>query len=173
VLNTTGGSGGLSVTGDVGGSNNGSSGTIQRTIAVGISLNSTRNVSLGYMNIQNSADAGIQGFSVNNFALNRSNVTSSGNSTSDEAIQFGLFSGATEGVTGTVSIVNSNGSSNAHNNVHIRNASGTISSFTVSGSSFNDLNDVTGANAYLFEMSGTAVTTVASMTGNIFNNNSP
>ena len=141
--------------------------------AVGISLNATSNVSLGYMNIQNSADAGIQGFGVTNFTLNRSNVTNNGNSTADEGIQFGLFSGNTVGVTGTVSIANSNVSGNAHNNVHIRNTSGTITSFNVTASSFSNLNDTTGANAFLFEMSGTAVTTAASITGSTFANNSP
>src|SRR5262249_15548673 len=52
VLNNTGSSGGLVATGDNGASNNGSGGVIQNSTGIGVSLTSTSNVSLGYMNIQ-------------------------------------------------------------------------------------------------------------------------
>ena len=55
------------------------------------------------------------------------------------------------GVTGNVSILNSSISGNAHNGVHIRNTSGTIDILTVTNSTFNDVNDTFGANAFLFE----------------------
>jgi hypothetical protein len=168
-----GGSGGLSVTGDGGAASNGSGGTIANSTSLGISLSSTSNVNLAYMNVQKSGDGGIKGNGVNNFSLNRSNVTNNGNSTSDEGIQFGEFSGNTVGATGTVSITNSALNGNAHNNLHIRDTSGTISSFTVTGSSVNDLNDTTGANAFLFEGSGTSTLTSATISGCTFQNNSP
>ena len=56
-------------------------GTIQNTTSHGISLTSTFDVGLGYMNILSNDDAGIKGISVNNFRLNRSNVNNNGNST--------------------------------------------------------------------------------------------
>jgi hypothetical protein len=173
VLNNTGTSGGLTVTGDGGGSSNSSGGQILGSTGAGVSLNSTSKVSLGYMNINNGLDDGIHGESVSGFTLNRSNVNNNGNSTSDDGIQFGLESGATVGLTGAVSITNSSVSGNAHNNVHIRDTSGTISSLTVTGSSFNNLNDTFGANSFLFEGSGTSVLTSATFSGNTVQNNSP
>jgi hypothetical protein len=173
VLNNTGGAGGLEITGDGGGASNGSGGVIASSTGIGVSLTSTTDVDLGYLNVTGSADAGIKGISVTGFRLNRSNVNNNGNSTADEGIQLGEFSGSTVGVTGAVSILNSSVSGNAHNNVHVRNTSGTISSFTVTGSSFNNLNDTFGANAFLFEASGTSVTTAATISGSTFQNNSP
>ena len=82
-------------------------------------------------------------------------------------------SGATVGATGVVAITNSSVNANAHNNFHWRSTSGTLSSFTVTGSTFNDLNDVTGANAFLFEASGTSIITAATISGSSFVNNSP
>ncbi|MEA2840969.1 MAG: hypothetical protein QOF41_2299 [Methylobacteriaceae bacterium] len=173
ILNTTGSSGGLTVTGDGGSTNNHSGGQILGSTGPGVSLNSTSNVSLGYMNIQNGTDDGIHGENVNNFTLNRSIVSNNGNSTTDDGIQFGLESGNTVGVTGTFAITNSSVSGNAHNNVHMRDTSGTISSFTVTNSSFNDLNDTTGANSFLLEASGTSTITAGTISGSTFQNNSP
>ena len=83
------------VTGDGGGSNDGTGGTIQNTTSHGVSLTSTFDVALAFMNIVSNDDAGIKGINVTNFSLNRSNVNNNGNSTSDEGIQFGEFSGTT------------------------------------------------------------------------------
>jgi VCBS repeat-containing protein len=173
VLNNTGSTAGLTVTGDGGASNNHSGGTINASTGPGVSLTSTKGVSLNYLDITNGTDDGIHGESVNGFTLNRANVTNNGNSTADDGIQFGLESGATVGLTGAVSITNSSVSGNAHNNVHIRDTSGTISSLTVTGSSFNNLNDTFGANSFLFEGSGTSVLTSATFSGNTVQNNSP
>jgi hypothetical protein len=173
VLNTTGSSGGLTVTGNGGSSSDHSGGQILASTGPGVSLNSTASVNLGYLDITNGLDDGIHGESVSGFTLNHSNVTANGNSTSDDGIQLGLESGSTVGVTGAVSITNSAVSGNAHNNVHIRNTSGTISSFTVTNSSFNDLNDTFGANGFLFEASGTSTVTSASLTGVTVQNNWP
>jgi hypothetical protein len=116
---------------------------------------------------------GIHGESVSGLTLDHDNVNSNGNSTSDDGIQLGLESGSTVGVSGTVSITNSSVSGNAHNNVHIRDTSGTISSLTVTGGTFSNVNDTTGANSFLFEGSGTSTLSSATMSGNTFGNNSP
>jgi hypothetical protein len=173
VLNSTGSVGGLHVTGDGGVASNGSGGTIQGSTNAGVSLTSTADVDLGHLNVTGGGDDGIKGVSVAGFRLNRSNVNNNGNSTTDDGIQLGESSGSTVGATGAVSILSSSVSGNAHNNVHVRNTSGTISSFTVTGSSFNNLNDTFGANAFLFEASGTSVTTAATISGSTFQNNSP
>ncbi|MBN8674295.1 MAG: hypothetical protein J0L56_09180 [Chitinophagales bacterium] len=172
ILNNTG-AGGFTVSGDGGGASNASGGTISNSTGIGISLTSASNVSLGYMNVQGSADAGIKGISITNFTLNRSNVTSNGNSTADEGIQFGEFSGSTLGVTGTLTISNSNVSSNAHNNIHFRNTSGVLSAFTVTNSSFNNATGPNAANSFLLEMSGTAELTTGTISGCTFSNSSP
>ena len=156
VLNNTGSSGGLTVTGDGGGSNNGSGGVIQNTTATGVSLTSTSGVSLGYVNVLNSGDDGIHGNAIANLTLNRANVNNNGNSTSDDGVQFGEASGSVVGVLGTLTITDSSVSANAHNGFWVRNTSGTLTSMSVTGSSFNDVNDTTGANAFLFEGSGTS-----------------
>ena len=165
VLNNTGVAAGLTVTGT---GTAGTGGTIQNTTGHGVSLSTTANVSLSGMTIQGSADQGIHGTGVTHFALNGVNITNNGNSTLDDGLQLGEASGSVVGVTGNVTISNSNISGNAHNNVHIRNTAGTIASFTVTNSSFNDLNDTFGANAFLFEGSGTSVLTSGSITGSTF-----
>ena len=69
LLNSTGTSGGLTVTGDGGGAANGSGGTIQNSTSDGISLTSTRDVSLTQLNVSNSGDHGIDISSVTNFTF--------------------------------------------------------------------------------------------------------
>src|SRR5436309_16138 len=133
----------------------------------------TSNVSLSFMNIQNGTDDGIHGESVTNLDLIGCNVNTNGNSTSDDGLQLGLESGATTGITGTLNITNTSISGNAHNGVHIRNTVGALTAMNVTGSSFNNVNDVTGANAFLFEASGTSVTTAATISSSNFVNNSP
>ena len=173
VLNTTGNTAGLTVTGDGGGSSNGSGGVIQNSTGIGVSLTSTRDASLNYMNVINGADTGVKGLTLTNFTLNRSNVNTNGNSTADDGLRLGETSGSFVGATGNVTISNTSISGNAHNNVHIRNTSGTITLLSVTNSTFSNLNDSFGANAFLFEGSGTSVLTAATLTGNTFANNSP
>src|SRR5690606_29986091 len=83
LLDTTGNTAGLTVTGDGGGAANGSGGSILGSTGIGVRLTDTRDVNLGYLNVQGSADAGIKGINLTNFALARSNVTNNGNSTQD------------------------------------------------------------------------------------------
>jgi hypothetical protein len=171
VLNNTGASGGLTVTGT---GSAGSGGTIQRTTGVGILLTSTQNVDLDRMVVQNSGDDGIRGQSVHNFEMTNSSLTTNGNATAENGLQFGEPSGSVGGITGTLTLTNVNITGSAGNNVHIRNTSGTLAAMNITGGSFNDLNDTTGANSFLFEMSDSAVTTAATISGGTqFHNNSP
>ena len=75
ILNNTGASGGLTVAGT---GSAGTGGTIQKTTAASASLTSTKNVSLSFMIIQNSAAEGILGTSVDGFTLISSSVTGNG-----------------------------------------------------------------------------------------------
>jgi len=170
VLNTTGSTGGLKVAGS---GSAGTGGTIQRTTGVGVLLTSTQHVSLNGIIVQNAGDDGIRGQGIHNFALLNSNLPANGNATAENGLQFGEASGTVAGITGTLTISNTNITASAGNNVHIRNTSGTLDAMTVTGGTFNDLNDVTGANSFLFEMSGTAVNTASTISGATFSNNSP
>ncbi|MEK7952936.1 choice-of-anchor Q domain-containing protein [Luteolibacter soli] len=137
VLNTTGNSGGLTVTGDGGGSNNGSGGTIQRTSGAGLSFTSASNVSLGYMNIQDSADDGISGTSVTGFTMNRCNVTNNGNAVNEDGVDFGGSGTVTpNGLFGSANVTNSSFTGNYYNQFTVRNSSGTVG-LAVTGCTFN------------------------------------
>ncbi len=126
VLNNTGSAGGLSVTGD-GSANSG--GTIQNATAAGISLTSTRNVSLARMQIAGSGDHGILGDAVNGFDCDYCLLLNNGNSATDEGIWFTQLGGA-------VAITNSSFTNSAHNSVYVRNTSGTLGSLSLAGNHF-------------------------------------
>ncbi len=143
VLNTTGNSGGLTVTGDgvnatLGG--NGSGGTIQNTTGAAVSLTSTKNVSLNYLNITNPGTDGVNAQSIEGFTYNRGTLTDSSGAAADEGIQFGDFTTGTS-VNGTIDITNSiigpaSGSA-PHNNVGIGISGGT-STWNVTGNTFRN-----------------------------------
>ncbi|CAN5908548.1 hypothetical protein BH11VER1_BH11VER1_36940 [soil metagenome] len=165
LLNNTGSSGGLTVTGDGGGSNNGSGGTIQNSTGIGISLASTANVTLGYMNIQSSGDDGINGATIAGFTMNRCNVTNNGNSITDEGIEF-------DNVSGTVSITNTVATGNAHNNLYLDNFNAlTLASLTISNSTFSSNVLATGNHGVLMEFRGTSQLTAATFSTNTVSNN--
>jgi hypothetical protein len=170
VLATTGANAGLTVSGT---GTPGSGGTIQNTTGVGIQLTSTREISLSSMILQNAGDDGIRGQGVQDFALIDSSLNNNGNATAENGLQFGEASGSVPGITGNLTLTNTNISGSAGNNVHIRNTAGTLTAMTITGGGFHNLNDVTGANAFLFEMSGTATTVGATISNAMFSNNSP
>ncbi|GGE88819.1 hypothetical protein H1W37_13320 [Stappia taiwanensis] len=88
-LDTTGGAGGLTVTGDGtaparGG--NGSGGTIQNSTRTGIWLNNTVDVNLSHMTVTGSADQGIDALRVNNLTLNGMTLSSNGNANAEHGL---------------------------------------------------------------------------------------
>lgn len=167
VLNNTGTSGGLTVAGNGAA---GTGGTIQNKSVDSISLTSTSNVSLSWMNIQNNTESGIFGTGVTGLNLTRVNLTNNGNDNGDEGIKVNNLLG--NSTWSFVAISNS-----AHNNVFISNtldqATAKLDSLTVSNSSFNNLNDTTGANSFLVDISANAGVDLIEMTGCTFSNNSP
>lgn len=156
LQNFTGGS--FTITGGGGVSNDGSGGTIQNTTADGILLNNTVNVSLGYMNINNSGTDSIRITSINGFTLNRSNISdSAGTAPADKAVDIGDFSTGTA-VNGTINITNNvigpAAGSSPHDSLAIGIGSGT-STWNVTNNTFRN----TGNAGINMELRGGSVAT--------------
>ena len=122
LLNNTGTTagvhGGLTVTGDGGSAVNASGGTISGAGGVGISLTSTRAISLDQMTIQNGLNDGINGNTVTNFTLTNSTVTNNGDALQEHGAQF-------DNLFGTNVFTNVTFSNNETSQVTIINTSGT------------------------------------------------
>ncbi len=163
VLSNTGTLGGLSVSGT---GSAGSGGTITNTTATGVILNNTRGVNLSWMNIQNSADDGINGTAVAGITLTNCNVVNNGNSTTDEGIELLNPSGAMT-FSGLVA------SGNAHNNVFIDDAdnSGGNSTLSISNSLFGTNSAAFGNHGILMQIRGTAVLGTSSIATSTFSSN--
>jgi len=161
VLNATGSLGGLTVSGT---GSAGSGGTIQKTTGPGISLASTVNVNLSSMNIQNGTDDGINGSNVTGFSLAGSNIISNGDSTTDEGLDL-------RNLGGTASITSTNVTGSAHNNFFLDNTSGTLTSLTISNSTFNNNSAANGNHGFLFQARGTSVISAVNITGSTFSGN--
>ncbi|MGH8580902.1 MAG: hypothetical protein ACREVK_12565, partial [Gammaproteobacteria bacterium] len=126
VLNTTTGS--FTVTGA---GTAGSGGTIQSTTGPGILLSNAAGISLARMIIQNGGDDGIGGTTVTGFTLANSTVQNNGNAigafnTGDNGLDF-------TDLLGTASISSSTITGSFHNNIILRNSTGTLSELTVTG----------------------------------------
>ncbi|TPN59303.1 hypothetical protein FJ981_06280 [Mesorhizobium sp. B1-1-4] len=128
VLNNTGASGGLTVTGDGGGANNGSGGTIQSSTGDGVSLTSTQDARLAYMNLTNNLGDGIGGSGINGFVLNRLNISGNGNdaATDESGINITQLTGTASNDAHATSISNSVISNNNEFEIQISNSSGTL-----------------------------------------------
>jgi hypothetical protein len=161
-------SGSFTVTGDGGGSSNGSGGTISGTTAAGVLISTASNVSLGYMNIANSGADGINTTGVNGFTLNRSNVSDSAGTTSDDGI-------AMSNTTGTVTVDNSSIANSPHNGFTIDNNNTNMAGFNLTNTTIScasgqpcDPSGSTGNDGLLLTMRGTSVLTSGLISGSIF-----
>jgi hypothetical protein len=153
VLNTTGSSGGLTVTGGGNTSSGGdaSGGTIQSTTGDGIVLTSTSNVSLADMNVHNTAGDGINGTAVTGFTLSSSTFNTDGTSVSGIGQGDVYFTGLSGSAAVTASVL----TGAAYDALHVFNDSGqTLNRITVTGSTFgtnsaagNASNDAIGFEA--------------------------
>ena len=180
VLNSTGTSGGLTVAGDGGASNNGSGGTIQNTTGIGILINAATNVSLGYMNITNSGTDGLNVNNINGFTLNRSTIVdnTSTSQANHNGIRIGDFVSGTA-VNGAISITNSSATFSSHDNLAVGIGSGT-STWNITGSTFSFSGgngggdgsaDVAGNSGVNFEIRGAATVSNFTFTGNTLEGN--
>jgi hypothetical protein len=152
VLNNTGSSGGLTVSGT---GSAGTGGTIQNTTGDGVSLSSVSNVSLSFVNIMNNLGNGIRGNNVTGFTLASSTIDNNdfdnNGSGADEA---GLHF---TNLLGSVSITNTTVSNHPEDNARIINSSGTLSQLTITNSTFRDTDTASpGNNGLLIQADGSA-----------------
>ncbi|MBR0869709.1 cadherin repeat domain-containing protein [Bradyrhizobium tropiciagri] len=139
ILDTTGSSGGLHVTGD--GSTAGSGGHIQNmtgadgsTAGVGVYLNNTRDLQLAYMQLNDFQNYGVLGNAVNGLALDHVVV----NGTNGTSVN-GLGEGDVylTGLTGSATVSSSSFTGAAYDSFHVFNNNGeTLNRITVTGSTF-------------------------------------
>ena len=171
ILNTTGTSGGVTVTGLDGGdadsfADAGSGGTIANkgggnawsfaggtptlngsTDGVGIYLNNTRGVSLSGMQLNDFTNAAISSFASSNFSMSDTTVSgTNGNDTAQDESSLFFYN-----LTGTGAITRSNISGGFEENLHILNQSGTLNRFTVDASTFGFNNTANGNNNIMVE----------------------
>jgi VCBS repeat-containing protein len=167
VLNNTGATGGLTVTGDSGSAVNGSGGIITASTGVGISLTSTKGVSLDQMTISNGGNDGINGSSVTDFSLTNSTVTGNGNAVGEHGMEFA-------NLAGNVLISGTTVHNSFSDGLRITNTSGTINTLNIKNDTFDQSSIPTspaGGNGILVDLQGTAVLTDGSISNSAFTNN--
>lgn len=173
ILNATGTSGGLTVTGDGGGSNNGSGGTIQNSIGDGISLTNTTDVNLARMNITNNLGDGIGGSTIDGMVLNRLNISGNGNDagTDESGINIAGLTGAGSGGLHPTAIMNSVISNNFEFEIQITNSSGTLTNLQFLNNAVT-ANVSAGITGNVFNFLGTGTSTMGlTVTGGSFTGN--
>jgi large repetitive protein len=171
VLDTTGSSGGLTVTGS--GTTAGSGGTVQHltgtngstTSGVGIYLNNTADVSLTDMQLNDLGNYAIFGTGVSNFTFASGTI----NGTNGASTPLAGASLAMDNLTGAATISNSTVVGGYHDDVRIANTSGTLKPLTVSGDAFAETNsDGNGNDAMLITAGGTGTELDPTITGSHF-----
>jgi Domain of unknown function (DUF4214)/Bacterial Ig domain len=178
ILDSTGSSGGLTVTGD--GTNttrggNASGGTIANkddggadnsgTVGTGIFLSNTSNVTLRRMQLNDHKNYAIRGLSVTGFTLQYSTINGlNGDTTVGEEgnVAFGKTnpSGA-NGLFGSGLIDNCKISGGIENNLEFYNQSGTLNALTISNSDVKSNTAATGNDGILIESQTSASMTVS------------
>lgn len=171
VLNTTGSSGGLVITGNGGAANDGSGGTIQRCSGVGILISSSSMVSIARMNISDNLGEGLTATSVNGLAMLRCNVQNNGDL---------IFSGGAEGageaniefyqLSGTCTITSCLIEGGRENNIFLSNSGSTTLNISLLQSTLRNTpitsNQGSGCRWMLYGNTNTTI----SITQNTFHN---
>jgi hypothetical protein len=174
VLNNTGALGGLSVTGNGGTCTSIAStctgGSILNSTGAGISLTSTKGVSLAFVKIQNSGTDGVNGTTVNGLTLDNSvvadvNTAGSVSGTfSDNGIEL-------TNASGTFSVTNSLIDQSPRNGIQLTNTSTNLAAVNITNTTIgNQPNTSTSNNAVLITASGTSVISSLSVSGSTFTN---
>ncbi|MEA2941087.1 MAG: hypothetical protein QOD09_1616, partial [Bradyrhizobium sp.] len=175
VLNNTGTTGGLNVTGTGLSARDGTGGTITGTSGDGVLLTNTSQVSLTHMNINSTGGQGVMGSGVNGFVSNWNSFSANGNATKEGAIRFGFetdpsATGLTGGAIGSATetrIDNTLISGSFERGVSIFNNSGTLTQLNVHGTT---IQNSTNGSGMLLELRDAAVATAdlqnSTFTGN-------
>ncbi len=174
VLNNTGATAGLTVTGTGGA---GTGGTIQNSTGHAISLTSTRDPSFTAMNLSNIGQNGVFGTGVTNFTFANGSITNVGTAAlgqyNESGIAFndgGTFTTTT--LMGTVSITGNTITNPRRHGIGIENGSGTIANLTISSNSISSSTSAAsslGNGIHIFAQ-GSAATSAHITTGAISNN---
>ncbi len=158
ILNNTGAAGGLNVPGN---GVAGSGGTIANktgadgstTTGVGIYLNSTANVQLNWMQLNNFDNFAIRGFNVAGFSLGNTaiNGTNGNNATIDSYGEGGVYFGnaTTNGLTGTAIVDKCVINGGRARNFSVVNTAGSLNRLTITGTSFGLNQNFVDANQSL------------------------
>ncbi|BCU78627.1 hypothetical protein llg_33420 [Luteolibacter sp. LG18] len=156
VLNTTGSTGGFTITGtgdtSVGGNNSG--GTIQNTSGHGISLTSTKGVSLTNLNLQSNLGSGINGTGVTDFTFANGKINNSGDVVTESNISFNGGAPVGTNISGVVSITNSNLTNAFNSGIDFVNDGGTISNLTITGNTITSTTSSTTSKGYGISLVG-------------------
>ena len=123
------------------------------------SISTASNISLGYMNISNSGTDGINTTAVNGFTLNRSNVTDSAGTASDDGVVLA-------NTTGTVTVDNSFITNSPHNGFTVDNNNTNMAGFNLTNTTIScasgqpcQPSGSTGNDGLLLTMRGSSVLT--------------
>jgi hypothetical protein len=177
ILNNTGSTAGLTVTGNgntsVGGDNSG--GTIQNATSHGISLTSTSNVSLTNMRILNTSGSGVDGTLVTNFAFlnGRIDNVGTGGGVNTSNIAFNDDAAVTENnLAGAVTITGNVLTNAFYHGVDIFNFDGTLSNATISNNTItSSTSTATSKGSGVRLVAFGSATTVAHVTKATLDNN--
>jgi VCBS repeat-containing protein len=165
VLNNTGTSAGLTITGT--GANN-SGGTIQNATQHGVSLTSTNNFNADELSITGANFAGVDGTDVTNFTFTDGEIVNAGDSLTDPlhgAIAFNDQAGNENNVDGTLVVTGNTLKDHYGGGVDVFNRNGTLNDATVSNNTIDSpANEaLSKEDAISFNLFGSA-STVASLT---------
>jgi hypothetical protein len=172
LLNSTGTSAGMTITGT--GANN-SGGSIQNTTSHGVSLTTTNNFNADELSITGANFAGVDGTDVTNFTFTDGEILNAGDSHTDNlhgAIAFNDQAGNENNIDGTLVITGNLLKDPYGGGVDVFNRSGTITDATVSNNTIDSPADeaLSREDAISFNLFGSA-TTVASLTKAQIQNN--
>ncbi len=171
LLNNTGASGGLTVTGlgstSQGGDNSG--GTIQSTTGDGISLTNTRNASFNNLNLQISAGHGINGTAVTNFSFTNGTINGVGDASDESCVSFDDLNAAN--VSGTVTFTNNRCTQTEANGIDIENWGATLSNVNISNNMFTDTGDVATPGSAVLLIGNSSASTSGVVTRAALSNN--
>lgn len=160
ILNNTGLSGILTVSGSGGAS---TGGTIQKTGAEGILITGPANANFSWISIQNPGMHGISSTTANNLTIANTTITdSAGNNTTDDGIH-------TSNTTGTLTMTSCTISGARHQGITVDNLNTNMAGLSMTGTI---VTDTPGGDGMLVQMRGTSVLTTGTISNNTFSNNS-
>ncbi len=169
VLNTTGSSGGFSITGDAGSTANGSGGTLASITGSAIELTDTMSFALDQLNMSGVADHGIAGVRVDGLSVRNGSFTNMGNADSEDVFSFDRDTFGDNGLVGAAVFENLTVTGFAERAIDIVNEGIGSLDLDVLDVSASDNNDIFGEDAIRVQTEG-AVDANVLVSGGTFDN---